>query len=325
MHSFHETKTSPALPPSNLPEAVQLLENEISQQLKRAEGSSLDVSHRPQRALGFQAKMQQLLVQPPPLDPTKAVCVRPSIPRQSDSPFWASFLQTSHPLIPSSIGHQDIFDNSTAMENSCDRPIPYATTPFTQKLFQACAESGHRYLTNDTVTDHEMWNEFGLMLQKVPRAQIVAYFKRVLAAKPCNPVEDLQFPFISLGGAGTHFPRAKQMSIGGSGLQNLLPFQTTNGIKEILSDEEWFDVHDVEGLLSSQNILLNTDRSHPMKSTLLDKHEISPLAMSNMESSQPNCEVVTDGQLGFFEQDISQNPAMSIDEDVIISGKFECF
>lgn len=262
--------------------------------------------------------MQNLLVQPS-LDLAKTVYPPPSIVKQSDSPFWTSFLQRSHPLIPSAVRApiNASFDISTATLSPHDQSIPYATTHFTQKLFQACAESGHRYLTNDAVTDQEMWHEFGLMLQKVPRAQITSYFQRVLAATPCNPVEDFQFPFISLGGAGTHFPRTKQMSIGASGLQNLLPFQTTNGIMELPSDEQWFDVHDVEGFLSSRRILLQSNRSLPTNTELVDTQSMSSRPL------QPFFEQNVGNEYISFDRNSSIMPILTIDENFIITGKYK--
>ncbi|KAJ5226710.1 uncharacterized protein N7469_006716 [Penicillium citrinum] len=306
MHSFHEVRSNAALPLPKLPEAVDILEKEIIQQLRRAERSSIGYHpKRPEENTNFNDKMQRLLVQPSS-DLVKAACPPPSISRQSDSPFWTSFLQTSHPLIPKArqTPCESSFGNPLAVTDSHDKPISYATTPFTQRLFKACAESGHRYLTNEAVSDREMWHEFGLVLQDTPRAEVASYFKRVLAAVPCNPIQDFRFPFISLGGAGSHFS-VKRMSIITSGLQNLLPFQTTNGIKEVPSDEEWFDIHDVEGYLTSRNILLQSSQSSqtPM---LLD------IAKTNTKYSIFGHPLPLDQQ-----DDVA--PAIFIDEDFIIS------
>lgn len=91
-----------------------------------------------------------------------------------------------------------------------------------------------------------MWPEFGLMLEHLPRQEIISYFERVLSTSPCNPVLDGRFPFISLGNAGVHFS---------SGMHNLLPFQGTNGVR-VIPSEEWFDVKDVEGYLVDKGIQL---------------------------------------------------------------------
>ncbi|OQE15898.1 hypothetical protein PENSTE_c026G01008 [Penicillium steckii] len=314
MHSFHETRSNSALPLSKLPEAVDFLEKEINQKLRQAERPCIQENQRTNKEHpNFHDKMHQLLVQPS-LDLVKTAYSPPPIPKQSDSPFWASFLQTSHPLIPKTrqTPYDISFDIPLAISDAEDRPISYATTPFTQRLFQACAESGHRFLTNDAVSDHEMWHEFGLVLQNTPRAQVTSYFKRVLAAEPCNPIEDFRFPFIRLGGAGTHYP-IKRMSIVTSGLQNLLPFQTTNGIKEVPSDEEWFDVHDVEGYLTSRNITFNS-------SQLL-------LTPALLDSSAANTDFPTSisGRSLSPDQHDYIAPTSFIDEDFIISGMRQAF
>ena len=41
-----------------------------------------------------------------------------------------------------------------------------------------------------------------------------------------------------------------------SGIHNLLPFQETNGVRVIPSEEEWFDVKDVEEYLVNKGIQL---------------------------------------------------------------------
>lgn len=320
MHSFHSTRADPTLPPSKLPEAVGILEEEITQQLKRAEASAPGRSHRHSTQFPrFQERMQRLLVQPAS-ESEKTICPPPSISTQSNSPFWTSFLRTSHPLIPSvhRTPHNASLDIFPALTDSCDQPITYTTTGFTQRLFRACAESGYSYLTNEAVADQEMWHEFGLMLQSMPRAQVTSYFKRVLETEPCNPVEDFHFPFISLGGAGTHFPRAKRLSIGSSGLQNLLPFQTTNGIKEVHSDEEWFDIHDIEGFLLSQGISLKSDRSRLMKPLLLNTPSM-PLEQPTLDQAIHTQSLSTVGQHE------SRTLIMSIDESFIVSGKHQSF
>lgn len=167
------------------------------------------------------------------------------------SNFWCLFFNSTNPILPPIQKTTPSLDTPTHPPfNTTNQTIQYTTTPFTQKLLRACAESGHRYLTNPTVTDAQMWPEFGLMLEYLPRQEIISYFERALNTSPCNPVLDGQFPFISLGDAGVHF------SSGSRGMQNLFPFQETNGVRVISSEEEWFDVKDVEGYLVDRGIRL---------------------------------------------------------------------
>jgi hypothetical protein len=174
--------------------------------------------------------------------------------------------------------------------------IQYATTPFTQRLFRAVAESGHRFLSNLEYKVEDMWPEFGLSLQTMPRAHVRAYFERVVSLHICNPILDTKFPFISLGGAGTHFPSPAY-----DALPNRLElFQGTNGVTHVHSDEDWFDVHDIEGYLFSEGIGLDEypsplssipsieetgslalTRSGPGKKMVIDKYKL----ISSMSSS----------------------------------------
>lgn len=172
-----------------------------------------------------------------------------------ESGFWKLFLGSSAGMIPST--------NTQALDNQSNdlNPIPvtpsiaethtiqYATTPFTQRLYRACAQSGYRFLSNPSYKDEDMW-EFGLLLQRMPRADITDYFARVVNLEPCNPIIDARFPYISLGGAGTHYlqPSSDYFS------HSFALFRTTNGVTHVPADEDWFDVHDVERYLLNQGI-----------------------------------------------------------------------
>ncbi|CAG8112147.1 unnamed protein product [Penicillium olsonii] len=196
------------------------------------------------------------------------------------SQFWSLFMRSSSMMIPSST------TQGTAVETGIipfspvptfeANIIPYATTPFTQRLFRACAESGLRLLSNTTFTDEDISRCFGLLLQKMPRANIREYFTRVVSLEPCNPIIDTRFPFISLGGAGTHF-----LSPSSSISEVLSVLQRTNGICSITSDEQWFDVHDVERYLSNQGITVGEFPSPPLLG-LHGGHEVS----SGLEATQ---------------------------------------
>lgn len=202
----------------------------------------------------------------------------------SESDFWKLFLGSSAGMIPST--------NTQALDNQSNDLIPihvapsiaethtiqYATTPFTQRLYRACAESGHRFLSNPSYKDEDMW-EFGLLLQKMPRAEIRDYFARIVNTEPCQPIIDARFPYISLGGAGTHFlqPSSDDFS------DSLALFRTTNGVTYVPADEDWFDVHDVERYLLNRGIGVGECPS----STLMISYSSSPGAgPSNLKAPQ---------------------------------------
>ncbi|KGO65540.1 hypothetical protein PITC_018580 [Penicillium italicum] len=228
---------------------VQLLRDDIVSHLKRAE-IHFEEHPKNQTSASSQVVVEQTHAQ---------VASEMPMGRLKDhtleSDFWKLFLGSSAGMIPS--------NNTQTLDNRSNDlgPIPvtpsiaethtiqYATTPFTQRLFRGCAESGHRFLSNLAYKDEDMW-EFGLLLQRMPRAEIRDYFTRVIKMEPCNPIIDARFPFISLGGAGTHFlqPYSDNFS------DSFALFRTTNGVSHVPADEDWFDVHDVERYLHNQGI-----------------------------------------------------------------------
>lgn len=243
MDIFHDAvvKQNVLLPQSKLMQTVMLLEVEVGEHLRRAESATSPTF----RGCEFQGKINRVLSEPCQSTHGYANESPPELSLTSN--FWRLFFNSTNSILPP-IQTPNYDDNTIYPPlTRTNQIIPYTTTPFTQKLYHACAKSGHRYLTNPTVTDAQLWPEFGLMLEHLPRQEIIFCFERVLSTSPCNPVLDGRFPFISLGNAGAHFS---------SGMHNLLPFQATNGVRVVPCEEEWFDVKDVEGYLFEKSIQL---------------------------------------------------------------------
>ncbi|KAJ5423424.1 hypothetical protein N7491_008640 [Penicillium cf. griseofulvum] len=248
---------------------VQLLRDDIVSHLKRA-----DILYQESPENNTSELIQAVNDQP-----YAQVASEVSTSRLSEqtegSDFWKLFLGSSAGMIPST--------NTQSLDSQSNESVPipvtpfiyipetrtiqYATTPFTQRLFRACAESGHRFLSNPSYKDEDMW-EFGLLLQRMPRAEILTYFGRVINMEPCNPIIDARFPYISIGGAGTHFlpPSSDTFS------DSFALFRTTNGVSHVAADEDWFDVHDVERYLFNQGIRVGDFSS----STLAISYPSSP-------------------------------------------------
>ncbi|KAL1859924.1 hypothetical protein Plec18170_001871 [Paecilomyces lecythidis] len=270
--SFHgqiiQSETSPSQP--QLMRTVALLCQEISTELRcpehRYQESEKGCSYAraARRSQEFDKKLKGLLLEPsqsPPLGHEQPSLPIVSTSNSSTPEFWRFFFQSGNALLPPITTGGDSCDPWPRLTSpghhiaTVDRPIEYTTSPFTRRLFHACAKAGHQYLTNSRVTDEGMWQEFGLVLQNIPRQEIASYFGRVLKANPCTPIEDQRFPFISLGGAGNHFlPTAERA-------QNLHKFQSTNGVRVLASLDDWFDVNDVERYLISSGIRLSDDHS----------------------------------------------------------------
>ncbi|KAL2702882.1 hypothetical protein AAEP93_007180 [Penicillium crustosum] len=280
MHTFddHVIRNGSQLSQPELFQKVQLLRDDIVSHFKRAD-IHFQESPNNQSSEPSQAVVEQLHAQ---------VASEVPMGRLKDhtleSDFWKLFLGSSAGMIPST--------NTQALNNQSNDfiPIPvapyiaethaiqYATTRFTQRLYRACAESGHRFLSNPSYKDEDMW-EFGLLLQRMPRADIRDYFARVVNLEPCHPIIDARFPYISLGGAGTHYlqPSGDDFS------DSFALFRATNGVTHVPADEDWFDVHDVERYLLNRGIGVGEFPS----STLTINYPSSPApGHSNLEAPQ---------------------------------------
>lgn len=266
VNTFHEQvirQSGASGSQSGLAQGVSLLKEETDEYLKQAEICAAA------RNSEFEGKVAKVLPLPEPSSSFDGRSCELSVndgllnlvqksPRTSEtfgSDLWRVFFSPTNSILP------PIQEASPTipypLHDTSIEVIHYATTPFTQRLFRASAENGYGYLINDSVSDAQMWHEFGLQLEYQPREDIIRYFKRSLQMNPCNPIKDRRVPFISLGGAGTHF----QTTCAGSAsvpqlheMPNLLLFQETNGVRVFPSDEQWFDVRDVEGYLVENGV-----------------------------------------------------------------------
>ncbi|KAB8072141.1 hypothetical protein BDV29DRAFT_6963 [Aspergillus leporis] len=262
MNSFDAQVNKPGAQMSHpqLLQAVKILQNKISSQLRKANchASPNESSCTTQAQEGQQAASgSQSPGHHQDDEPTTNTSTW-TREKAYSSQFWRLFLGSSNgflpPVKPANHKPSPCIRMIPSIEGD-NRAIKYTTTPFAQRLFRTCAEAGYRCLMNNTVTDEEMWPQFGLVLQCVSREQTRLYFERVLRMSPCNPTYDRRFPFMCLGGAGTHFSPPVQ----GSHSRNLLLFHESNGVWELPSDEQWFDVKDIEGFLVEQGIRVGGD------------------------------------------------------------------
>ncbi|KAJ5418192.1 uncharacterized protein N7487_001742 [Penicillium crustosum] len=280
MHTFddHVIRNGSQLSQPELFQKVQLLRDDIVSHFKRAD-IHFQESPNNQSSEPSQAVVEQLHAQ---------VASEVPMGRLKDhtleSDFWKLFLGSSAGMIPSTntqgLNNQsnDFIPIPVAPYIAETHAIQYATTRFTQRLYRACAESGHRFLSNPSYKDEDMW-EFGLLLQRMPRADIRDYFARVVNLEPCHPIIDARFPYISLGGAGTHYlqPSGDDFS------DSFALFRATNGVTHVPADEDWFDVHDVERYLLNRGIGVGEFPS----STLTINYPSSPApGHSNLEAPQ---------------------------------------
>ncbi|KAB8240382.1 hypothetical protein BDV35DRAFT_398677 [Aspergillus flavus] len=301
-------------------QAVKLFQNEICFQLERVDShaSPKEAKERSSTTTQSQKPQQRSSDRQSSSGPWQVNTETTSVPtwtkeKAFSSDFWRRFLGSSNGFLPpvASTAHEPNACISVASSiGHEDHAIDYTTSAFTERLYRTCAENGLRLMCNDTVTDEEMQPQFGLVLQTVPREQIRLYFERVLRMKPCNPVHDRRFPFISFGGAGTHFPSAGQDSRS----QNLLRFRETNGVSAIPSDEEWFDIKDIEGFLIEQGI--KTEERYEASVTSSSITNSNPSARPGL--LLPSGNLVGSADLTSHSPTASSNVVMVLDEATLI-------
>ncbi|KAG0158290.1 hypothetical protein PDIDSM_5803 [Penicillium digitatum] len=135
---------------------VQLLRDDIVSHFKRAD-IQFQEPPKKQMSESSPAVVEQLHAQ-----------VASEVPRGRlkdhtlESDFWKLFLGSSAGMIPST-NTQTLYNRSKdlvpipmTLPIADTHTIQYATTPFTQRLFRACAESGHRFLSNEIYKDEDM-------------------------------------------------------------------------------------------------------------------------------------------------------------------------
>lgn len=294
---------------------VDFLCQQISMQIEQSKQTS-DGTNEASNISGtdngneFGQKLKDLLSQPENNSSTRNSRLPLPVtwdPKDPASDFWPLFFGSRNALLPSIIPFDTTNNtNSLLAPNRCrvipDRAIEYPASSFTQKVYYACAQSGYRFLCDLRVTDKQISPEFGLVLEHFPRHDIISYFERVLKQTPCAPVEDPRFPFISLGGAGTHFLPDPQASADES--PTLQPFEMTNGVWEVGCQEEYFDVEDVERYLKFNGIRLSGQQNF------------------SDDTFDPDLGQLTGSDSIDYNQINTTNPVLFVDEQTLIEGIF---
>jgi hypothetical protein len=105
------------------------------------------------------------------------------------------------------------------------------------------------------------------------REDLTSYFEASLPARlyPAHMNDWQEIPFLSVGGAGTHYPPSSSSSpISANptqGPQNQGPVREDplSGFPRVVQenmDEKWFDIRDLEGFLATREICLLTGSPH---------------------------------------------------------------
>ncbi|GKZ61510.1 hypothetical protein AnigIFM49718_008228 [Aspergillus niger] len=142
---------------------------------------------------------------------------------------------------------------------SLNSPLPNTHTleraSFARRLYRACVEQGHQCLTNPSHHFEELAYKFRLSMKLFPLQHIIAHFEEFLSGRHHEAIMELNVPFISIGGAGTHFQHQQR-----SYLADNTSFQPS--VIQVAAEQvdpdmrgDWFDCYDVEGYLEECRIV----------------------------------------------------------------------
>ncbi|RHZ62613.1 hypothetical protein CDV55_104212 [Aspergillus turcosus] len=180
---------------------------------------------------------------------------------------------------------------------------------FAQRLHLAAYKLAHQYLKNPAVSDSALLRNFGFLMTRWSRRQLIAYLNSFLKSSEGVEVsKKFSPPLLNLGGAGLHYPR-KHSPISDPNSYWLptaedISMMYANGLSIQDLEEPWFDPGDVEGFLEDQGIILSNRNMLPEN---LQSHRQDVVARAWQSS-------FLDGQAMF-----SQGPMLAVDEDQLIN------
>lgn len=153
-------------------------------------------------------------------------------------------------------------------------------TVFTQQLRLACTYHAYYSLRDTSFKLAHLQRKFRFLLSMLTRERLTSYFETAVQAPvhPSQLTEWQDIPFFSVGGAGTHYPRAlSPNSIVGHPSPR---FESRSPVQQeplaAFSSEVhkqmggvWFNIHDLQGFLQEKNVhLLTSPPSGPQQSLL---------------------------------------------------------
>ncbi|KAB8227699.1 bZIP transcription factor [Aspergillus alliaceus] len=129
---------------------------------------------------------------------------------------------------------------------------------FAHRLYRACVERGYQCLTNPSHQLEELEElayKFRLPMKLFPLQHIRAHFEKFLSDGYHGALMELNVPFISIGGAGTHFQHQQRsyLTDNASFQPSMIQVATERVDPDMRGD--WFDCYDVEGYLEKCRIV----------------------------------------------------------------------
>ncbi|KAH6704638.1 hypothetical protein EV126DRAFT_414666 [Verticillium dahliae] len=183
------------------------------------------------------------------------------------SPHYHTNIDFSGLPMPLSPGSPLLFDNTDM--SLVEIPL------FIRQLSRACAYHAYFSLRNPFVQLDDLRNKFRFLLSMLSRESLTSYYEAVVQVDvyPTRMEEWKGVPFLSIGGAGTHYPTPSPMldnSLGGTTTRTQ-PQMPSQGKKKPI----WFDIQDLQGFLQERNAYLLTNahaevQRHPSRRTAIN-------------------------------------------------------
>ncbi|OJJ78042.1 hypothetical protein ASPBRDRAFT_191303 [Aspergillus brasiliensis CBS 101740] len=166
---------------------------------------------------------------------------------------WASLEPTDHPM--TQIG-TDVVPNpaTTLLADTLFLNVSKPdTTGFAQRLYRACIEQGYQCLKDPSSKPEDLSYTFRLSLKVLPARNLITYFEDFLKLGHHPPAWRWNVPFLSIGGAGTHFNHEQRSYVVGE-TSSIVRIETEQIDADLRGD--WFDCYDVEGYLGENMVKL---------------------------------------------------------------------
>ncbi|GIK05796.1 hypothetical protein Aspvir_009909 [Aspergillus viridinutans] len=200
--------------------------------------------------------------------------------REDSSQYPAQITQQSNLAVPEIPTQATPLYSTPLFLNSPSSTYSPEGASFAHRLYRACAEQGHQCLTNPSYQLEELTYKFRLPLKVFTLQDIRARFDEFLSGGHHGTVMELNIPFISIGGAGTHF-KHNQRSYDADNV-SFQPSIIQVAAERVDPDMrgDWFDCYDVEGYLEKCRII-------PVRGLALAKMRV-PAALPGLERGLRN-------------------------------------
>ncbi|BDD55497.1 hypothetical protein MPDQ_006066 [Monascus purpureus] len=187
-------------------------------------------------------------------------------------------------------------------------PYRFEEFTFAHRLQRSVVERGYLFLKTANVGPALFAKTFGFLINILTRDQITAFFE-IRFRQGIWAADEWNIPFVSLGGAGTHYPRQFRTN------EVTFPIRMVpEAAKQHIDPEdmrcEWFDVYDVQGYLEEKGLIPGD--------SLAFSNSMTPSFM--MQSANTNTSGVVAG-MDSFPQPVGRRRMVTVDESYLIESE----